>query len=110
MNEAPRGRLSGRIVAATHNKGKLAEIRDLLEPKSAPEIDLEGDPLLEEAKALVYDTATASTTFLQRKLKIGYARAASLMDALEAAGVVGPQDGAKPRKIYYPGSGPRDEF
>lgn len=60
------------------------------------------DPLFEEAKALVYETGTASTTFLQRKLKIGYARAAGVMDQLEAAGVIGPSQGAKPRKIYYP--------
>ncbi|MCH9704447.1 MAG: DNA translocase FtsK [Chlamydiae bacterium] len=60
------------------------------------------DPLFEEAKSLVYETGTASTTFLQRKLKIGYARAAGVMDQLEAAGVIGPSQGAKPRKIYYP--------
>lgn len=60
------------------------------------------DPLYEEAKSLVLETGTASTTFLQRKLKVGYARAASLMDQLEAHGVIGPSEGAKPRKIYYP--------
>ncbi|MCI0382660.1 MAG: DNA translocase FtsK [Chlamydiae bacterium] len=57
------------------------------------------DSFYEEAKNLVVETATASTTFLQRKLKIGYARAASLMDELEEKGVIGPQDGAKPRRI-----------
>jgi len=60
------------------------------------------DPLFEEAKTLVYETGTASTTFLQRKLKIGYARAAGVMDQLEAAGVIGPSQGAKPRKIFHP--------
>ncbi len=60
------------------------------------------DPLFEEAKTLVYETGIASTTFLQRKLKIGYARAASVMDQLEAAGLIGPSQGAKPRKIFYP--------
>jgi len=60
------------------------------------------DPLYEEAKNLVLETGTASTTFLQRKLKIGYARAASLMDELENNGIIGPQEGAKPRKIFYP--------
>lgn len=59
------------------------------------------DRLFEDAKKLVLETGTASTTFIQRKLKIGYARAASLMDQLEAAGIVGPSEGAKPRKIYY---------
>jgi S-DNA-T family DNA segregation ATPase FtsK/SpoIIIE len=60
------------------------------------------DDLYSQAKSLVFETGNASTTFLQRKLKIGYARAASLMDELEANGVVGPQEGAKPRKIFYP--------
>lgn len=60
------------------------------------------DPLYDEAKKMVLETGNASTTFLQRKMKIGYARAASLMDLLEHQGVVGPSEGAKPRKIYYP--------
>lgn len=57
------------------------------------------DSLYEEARSIVVETGTASTTFLQRKLKIGYARAASLMDELEQNGVIGPQEGAKPRRI-----------
>lgn len=57
------------------------------------------DSLYEQAKEVIFGTGNASTTFLQRKLKIGYARAASLMDQLEKRGVVGPADGAKPRKI-----------
>jgi S-DNA-T family DNA segregation ATPase FtsK/SpoIIIE len=62
------------------------------------------DEFYNEAKKIVLETGNASTTFLQRKLKMGYARAASLMDALEKNGVIGPQEGAKPRKIYYPSS------
>lgn len=57
------------------------------------------DALFEQAMQIVVETKTASTTYLQRKLKIGYARAASLMDELEARGVIGPQEGAKPRRI-----------
>lgn len=75
-----------------------------------------GDSLYEEALSIVLDTKNASTTFLQRKLKIGYARAASLMDELEAKGVIGPQEGSKPRRILLTGSvntekrdGPYDE-
>ena len=45
------------------------------------------------------ETGNASTTFLQRKLKVGYARAASLMDELEAQGVVSAQEGSKARKV-----------
>lgn len=58
-----------------------------------------GDSLYKEAKNIVQETGNASTTFLQRKLKIGYARAASLIDLLQAHGIVGPQEGAKPRKV-----------
>lgn len=67
------------------------------------------DALFNEAKQLVLEMGVASTTFLQRKLKIGYARAASLMDELEEHGIVGPQEGAKPRKIYFtPKSGGKE--
>lgn len=64
--------------------------------------DEPNDTLFEEAKTTVLSTGNASTTFLQRKLKIGYARAASLMDELERKGIVGPQEGSKPRKIFFP--------
>ncbi|MEF9519683.1 DNA translocase FtsK [Chlamydia crocodili] len=57
------------------------------------------DPLYNQAKNLVLQTGNASTTFLQRKLKIGYARAASLIDQLEEARIIGPSEGAKPRQI-----------
>lgn len=57
------------------------------------------DTLYGQAQLIVQETGTASTTFLQRKLKIGYARAASLMDQLESSGIIGPQEGAKPRKV-----------
>lgn len=57
------------------------------------------DSLFDQAKMIVVDTQNASTTFLQRKLKIGYARAASLIDELEEKGVIGPQEGSKPRRI-----------
>ncbi len=59
------------------------------------------DSLYEQAYAIVVETASASTTFLQRKLKIGYARAASLMDELESNGVIGPQEGSKPRRVIH---------
>ena len=58
------------------------------------------DPLYEDAKNLVLETGKASATFLQRRLKIGYARAARLLDILENKGVVGPGEGAKPREVF----------
>lgn len=57
------------------------------------------DALYDRAVEVVIETKNASTTFLQRKLKVGYARAASLMDELEEQGVIGPAEGAKPRQI-----------
>lgn len=61
--------------------------------------DEPGDTLYNQALDIVLGTGNASTTFLQRKLKIGYARAASLMDQLEAKGIVGAADGSKARKV-----------
>lgn len=66
----------------------------------ANNIEDELDSLHEQAKEVVLSTGNASTTFLQRKLKIGYARAASLMDQLERQGIVGPIEGSKPRKVF----------
>ncbi|MBI3019908.1 MAG: DNA translocase FtsK [Parcubacteria group bacterium] len=57
------------------------------------------DELFDDARETVVRTARASTTFLQRKFRIGYARAARLMDLLEERGIVGPADGAKPREV-----------
>jgi DNA segregation ATPase FtsK/SpoIIIE, S-DNA-T family len=57
------------------------------------------DSLYDQAKAIVIETQSASTTYLQRKLKIGYARAASLMDELEMHGVISSQEGSKPRRV-----------
>ncbi len=57
------------------------------------------DNLYQEAFSIVTGTGNASTTFLQRKLKIGYARAASLMDELERRGIVSQQEGSKARKV-----------
>ena len=57
------------------------------------------DQLYDQALTIVVSSKSASTTYLQRKLKIGYARAASLMDELEMNGVIGPQEGAKPRRV-----------
>ncbi len=58
------------------------------------------DELYEEAKAIVLKDKKASTSYLQRRLRIGYSRAARLIDILEERGVVGKQDGARPREIY----------
>lgn len=72
-------------------------------------IDTSGDALYSQALDTVLGTGNASTTFLQRKLKIGYARAASLIDMLEKKGIVGPADGSKPRKILVAVKGKEDK-
>ncbi|MBX4189245.1 DNA translocase FtsK [Candidatus Parcubacteria bacterium] len=57
------------------------------------------DELYEEAREIVIEAGKASTSYLQRKLRIGYARAARLIDLLEEKGVIGPGSGAKPREV-----------
>ncbi len=59
-----------------------------------------GDDLFFEAVRVVQETGRASASLLQRQLKVGYARAARLLDIMEEKGVVGPSDGAKPRKVF----------
>ncbi len=59
----------------------------------------EDDPLLWEAADIVVTSGLGSTSLLQRRLKVGYARAGRIMDMLEAKGVVGPPDGSKPREV-----------
>jgi len=61
--------------------------------------DEEEDELYEEAYETIVAAGKASTSYLQRKLKVGYARAARLMDMLEDRGIIGPQDGSKPREV-----------
>ena len=57
------------------------------------------DPLLEDARTVVIESGKASTSYLQRRLSIGYSRAARIMDMLEEAGIIGPQNGSKPREV-----------
>lgn len=68
--------------------------------KGSYESSGEEDPLYEEAKKIVIEARKASSSLLQRRLRIGYARAARLIDILEERSVVGPADGAKPREVY----------
>ncbi len=65
------------------------------------------DDMLEEAKELILKERKASASYLQRRMRIGYARAARILDLLEEQGIVGPADGAKPREILLQ-AGERD--
>lgn len=57
------------------------------------------DPLFNEAKRMILEAGKASASLLQRRMKVGYARAARILDEMEEAGIIGPADGAKPREI-----------
>ena len=94
-----------RIVAFVKNQAE-ADYDDSFDPGEVSDNDLdigggddEGDPLFEEAKALVIETQKASASMIQRRLSVGFNRATRLMEELEAAGVIGPAEGTKPRKV-----------
>jgi len=109
-----------RVVAfiARENAGTLSSEIDFTERGQAGGTDPifssiesesdDDDELYGEAKRTVIEAGKASTSYLQRKLGIGYARAARLMDLLEERGVIGPADGAKPREVI--GAGNADEL
>lgn len=67
-------------------------------------LDEPGDPLLREAVEIVTQYERASASLLQRRLSIGYARAARILDELEARGIVSPAEGSKPREVLRRGS------
>ena len=60
---------------------------------------------MQGALKVVTESRKASASLLQRRLKVGYARAARLLDVMEERGWIGPSNGAKAREIYYQGSG-----
>jgi len=69
----------------------------------------EGDELYQEAVQVVVENQQASTSFLQRKMRIGYNRAARIMDQLEERGVISQRDGSKPRQVLMSEYQLRDE-
>jgi len=101
---------------ARENKVELLSEIDFSEKAGEPDAifssmmgdDSEDDELYPDAKRTIVEAGKASTSYLQRKLGIGYARAARLMDLLEERGVIGPADGAKPREVI--GAGNADEL
>jgi len=82
----------------TLTAGSISADKSIFESTLQDE-DEDDDELYEEARICVMEAGKASTSYLQRKLKLGYARAARLMDKLEERGVIGPGDGAKPREV-----------
>ena len=110
-----------RIQGAFVSDDEINRVVDFLKEKGEPEYDEtvtekvtlaggvsipgmeadfgEGDELLPEAKEVIIQAGKASASYLQRRLRIGYARAARLLDLLEEQGIVGPADGAKAREV-----------
>ncbi len=118
-NSAKPRRLQGAYVSEKEVKKTVEYLKELGEPDyneevasaqlaradSVSSLDFSSagdsdDDLADEAKKVVFQAGKASASLLQRRLRIGYARAARLLDILEKKGVVGPADGAKPRDVY----------
>lgn len=83
------------------SQGSIGTDRDSVFSSSFEDEDggNDDDDLYEDARMIVMEANKASTSYLQRRLKVGYARAARLMDMLEERSVIGPGDGAKPRTV-----------
>ncbi|MCK9393810.1 MAG: DNA translocase FtsK 4TM domain-containing protein [Candidatus Paceibacterota bacterium] len=106
QGEAQEEKEEGYIHVGTEEENSLNEV--LTKAMETPEAQMDSfyakeDPLYEEAKRMIITTKKASTSMLQRRLGVGYARAARLIDILEERGVVGPPDGAKPREVLMNG-------
>ena len=67
--------------------------------KSDATADSDTDPMMAEAVKCVVEAGQASTSLLQRRLRLGYARAGRLIDEMEQMGIVGPHEGSKPRQV-----------
>lgn len=83
-------------VEIEHDNAITSPVREANSATAEGDAD---DDMFEAAQEVVVETGKASASFLQRRLKIGYARAARLLDMLEERGVVGPQEGNKPREV-----------
>jgi S-DNA-T family DNA segregation ATPase FtsK/SpoIIIE len=92
-----------RVVEFLKKQGKPIYNQRILEAPEerieADEIDGDVDELFDDAVRIVIEMGKASTSALQRRLRIGYGRAASLLDAMERDGIIGPPDGSKPRAV-----------
>ena len=93
--------LSAKVEQYMKKKYRFEIVEDEDEENPEPGLFDEGDdPLYQKALDIVIEAGKASASYIQRRLKIGYNRAGRIMDQLEAAGIVGPAEGSKPRKVY----------
>ena len=92
-----------RVVDFLKKQGRPAYNESILqspeERSEFGETTTEIDEVYDDAVKIVVEMGKASTSVLQRRLRIGYGRAASLLDAMERDGIIGPPDGAKPRTV-----------
>lgn len=87
-------------ASAEYDEGVMEEIeRGGTQEQSGDSDSPEGDPMIPEAVRCVVEAGQASTSLLQRRLRLGYARAGRLVDEMEQMGVVGPHEGSKPRQV-----------
>lgn len=96
--------LGGGASGSSSNGGQPIEMNDAI--MISGDDDDADDDMYMEAKAAVEEAGRASTSYLQRKLRIGYSRAARLMDILEQKGVIGAADGSRPRDVLSRGGAP----
>jgi len=93
----------GRLVAFWRREGKPEYNASILEAQEATEIAAyEKDEMFDKAARVIVETRVASVSHLQRRLRLGYSRAARIMDMLEADGIVGPNDGSNRREVLVP--------
>ena len=103
VEEKPAGNQNGQVKTVQHATKINFEAME-------SESDSQEDPLYEEAKKLVIQAGKASCSLLQRRLRIGYSRAARLVDMMEDNGVVGSQEGAKAREVLVDGEGSQPQY
>jgi S-DNA-T family DNA segregation ATPase FtsK/SpoIIIE len=105
-------RIHGAFVSDQEVRKVMKFIKHQGQPRYRPEVfeskkeiesaaaDEEHDEMYDQAVAIVTDTQQASISMIQRRLRVGYNRAARMIEQMERDGVVGPADGAKPREVY----------
>lgn len=93
----------GRLVAFWRREGKPEYNQAILEAQESVGVGaFEKDELFDKAARVIVETRVASVSHLQRRLRLGYSRAARIMDMLEADGIVGPNDGSNRREVLVP--------
>jgi S-DNA-T family DNA segregation ATPase FtsK/SpoIIIE len=96
------------VVSFWKDQGNAEYVEGFLESPKDERAGVEGggggdegddDPMFDDAVRLVFEFGKASTSLLQRRLRVGYGRAAHLIDMMERDGLVGPADGSRPREL-----------